>query len=347
VRKLATERNLIAAVASETGVTLFSPTGPLTRDEVELLTSPADPLALSELLPEGRVKQGDSWKPSAETMARVLGLEEVSLCDAQSTLAEVTADRAKIELGGTIHGGINGIETEIEIKARYQYDFKLGRLIWFAGQIKEKRPIGHVGPGIEATSLVETYIRPWADATDLGDESLAGLTLDATPETTLLTHTPANGEFSLSYDRRWHLITDERNVSVLRLIDRGELVGQVNVSPLPAKKPGDALTLTELQGDIQRNLGKAFGQFVKAGQSTDAQNRRVLRVEAIGKTGDLDVRWVYYYVADEQGRNAALAFTLEESLVEKFGKADEPIVAGLKLLDPVRTSATRADAATK
>ena len=42
------------------------------------------------------------------------------------------------------------------------------------------------------------------------------------------------------------------------------------------------------------------------------------------------MRWIYYLVAEPQGRQAAFTFTVEQKLVERFADADKPIVQSLR-----------------
>ncbi len=53
---------ILVAEARPEGVSMFSPGGPLTRAELELVQGPADPLALAALLPSGSVALGEKWK---------------------------------------------------------------------------------------------------------------------------------------------------------------------------------------------------------------------------------------------------------------------------------------------
>ena len=85
---------------------------------------------------------------------------------------------------------------------------------------------------------------------------------------------------------------------------------------------------------MQKALGKSFGEFVEAGQSVNDAKHRVFRVVVHGKSSDIPIRWIYYHVADEQGRQAAFTFTVEQSLLERFADADKPVVDSLRFAEP-------------
>ena len=45
------------------------------------------------------------------------------------------------------------------------------------------------------------------------------------------------------------------------------------------------------------------------------------------------MRWIYYLVADPQGRQVAFTFTVEQRLVERFADADKPMVQSLRFAE--------------
>ena len=55
-------------------------------------------------------------------------------------------------MAGVVQGAIGGVSTEIELKAKYEYDLQQKRITWFALLIKEKRAVGHVSPGTLSTA---------------------------------------------------------------------------------------------------------------------------------------------------------------------------------------------------
>jgi hypothetical protein len=174
--QLSEPHRLIAVQANRSEVLLTCPDHPLTREELDLIDLPANSLLLEELLPKDPVSPGDTWKHSDELMAALLRLDAVSLCDVQSMLAEVNAAEnvAKISLAGTVQGGIGGVATEIEFKARYTFDLNLKRIILFALLVKEKRSVGHVAPGFDTVAKQIVRIRPNATSEVLKQRDAGG-----------------------------------------------------------------------------------------------------------------------------------------------------------------------------
>ena len=211
--------------------------------------------------------------------------------------------------------------------------------------IKEQRGVGHVSPGLDVVAKVTMRISPLAESTHLTKEALAKLSPVPTPELTQLIYESQRGKFRFVYDRRWDLTSDDPTLAVMRLVDRGELIAQCNVSPLPPVSAGKQTSLGEFQADVKKSLGKNFGQFVNASEKPGHDNVRILRVVASGEVSQLPIQWIYYLVANEQGQQVSLAFTLEKSLAKRFNSADEPLISSLRFTGTPETDAAKPTAA--
>lgn len=339
---LAGEHVLISAERTGSEIALFSPGKRLSRDELDLIDVAANPATLDDLLPNRQVAIGESWPNNADQLAALLRLDAVSLAEVNSLLAEYDAatGQATISLAGTVHGAVGGVATEIEIKSKYVFSTSAQRVVRFALLFKEKRSVGHVGPGLDVVVKQLVVVKPLASAQLLTADDLKALASPADESARrLVLDSPQNG-FRIEHNRNWFITSDDRKLTVLRYIDRGELVGQCNLTPLdPITASKNDLTLAGFQSDIEKSLGERFGQFVSAKETTDSQNRRVYRVVTHGKVADLPIQWVYYLLTTADGRRLSVAFTMEQSLVERFGNADELLVKGIELTTPVVESA--------
>jgi hypothetical protein len=333
------ERRLIGVAIELPKTTLFSPHGTLTREELDLIDVPANSLLLDRLLPEKPAAIGDTWKLPEELMVAWLGLDAVSRSDVQCVLKEVTDAVARIELSGRVEGASDGVSTDIELKARYRYDRRSKRIDWLGLLVKEQRSIGHVKRGVDVVARFQLTISPKGASPQLTDAALENLTLEPTAALSQLSYASPEGVWRITHDRCWHVIGDHRELTILRRVDRGELIAQCNVSILPKVAPGKQITLADFQEDVQKALGESFGQFVEAGKRANDANYRVYRVAVRGEVSQLPIRWNYYLVADEHGHQVALAFTVEEKLLERFQNADEALIRSLRFVDPKAISA--------
>lgn len=163
------QRRLIGVQSDTQDVTLFGPRGPLSRDELELLDIQGNSLLLDRFLPEKPVAVGDTWRHSAELMAALLCVDQVATADVQSTLSGVTGNDVRIEMTGRVEGAVDGVTTEIDIKAKYRFDLGRKRIDWFALLIKEVRNASPVANGVDAVARVQVQVTPAADSPELTD----------------------------------------------------------------------------------------------------------------------------------------------------------------------------------
>lgn len=337
--KLSPEHSLVVARSGDPQVELLCPAGRLTADELELIQIPANSLLIEGLLPSETVKVGGSWKHADDVVCGLLNLDAASQTDVQSTLAEVLEDAARIELKGTVQGAIGGVSTEMELTGRYKFDRRSQRITWLALLLKEKRSIGHVEPGVEMQARVQMLLAPCGEPKELTDLDTTELAKFLQfPDALRIGYVSPGGRFGFEHERRWHVMTDRDGLVSLRLVDRGELVAQCNVT---AVTPADATrrpNLAQFQADIRRSLDKHFGQFVRAGESDNSNGHTVFRVEAIGEVEGVEITWIYYLVQNGDGRHVVLAFTCEQSLAERMEKADEAIIATLQFFDVPTTA---------
>ncbi len=326
------QRRLIGVQRKNTILKFHSPTGPLCREEIDLIHLPGDPYVLQLILPNEPIAIGTSWEQDASALAALLGLDAVGESDVKSELKSVERGYAKVEFSGNIQGATVGVASEIAIKARYYFDLRRGKIASLQMVGRERRGIGHVSPGIEATFRLKMVLEPRTDAGKLSDGELVSMRGTAHWDNQQLAYHSAVLGVSLQHDQHWFVTAEDDRATVLRRVHRGELIAQCNVSALPDIKKGKAITLSQFQEDIKKNLGTNFGTFVNAGESTSRRGHLVYRVEVAGTASELPVRWIYYSLTDTQGHRLALVFTMEGDLVQSFGAADREIVEHLAFI---------------
>jgi hypothetical protein len=177
-------------------------------------------------------------------------------------------------------------------------------------------------------------VDPGKPCPELSDASIQGLPLNAELATTLLRFSSMHDGFRFLHQRQWRVMVDRHDVTILRLVEQGDLIAQCNASKLPDLPAGQHVQLEAFQTDIQRALGSSFGQFVEASQAKTEQGLRVLRAVASGVASELPVQWTYYHVSDEKGRQVALVFTTDAKFAERLAKADGTIVRSLEFIEP-------------
>jgi hypothetical protein len=335
---LAEPRRLVGVAVDLPEVSLFALREPLTRDELDLVIDIlGNSLLLDRLLPEKAVAVGDSWKPDDKVAAALLRLDGTTRCELQCTLKELTDTVARVDLSGSVAGPVNDTTAKIELKGKYRFDLRSGRIDWFALVTKEDRGISQAAAGFNVTVRFQMTVTPEQPPPQLAKENMAALSAEPTPESAQLRYESPQDRWQITYDRRWYLNSDDREHAVLKLIRQGALTGQCNISSLPQRELQELVSLENYQDDVRRALGKDFGEVVEAKQWGDAAGHRILRVVANGtahaKGTDVPIHWIYYHVADRQGRQAALTFTVEQDRLEQFADADRAIVDSLRFAE--------------
>ncbi len=331
------ERRLIVVQHKGEESCLFSPVGPLSRDELELIDSAGSSTVLATILPGKKVVIDETWKLDHRTVARLLGLEAVSEQDIVAKLTKVEESVAVFSLDGKVTGAVGGISSEIDLHAKANFDLKKQAVTWLAMQYQEKRAIGHAQPGYDATIRVRTIAEPTGLIPELANDALSKLPLEAKPENTLLEFQAEQAGVNLAHDRRWRVMVDRMDSAILRFIDRGDLIAQCNINRLPPLPKDKPLTLTAFQKSVETTLAKNGGQVSEAAQETTKDDGKLLRVTVAGTASEIPIQWFYYHLTDSQNRRASVVITLESKLMERYPALDRELISGLLLLDTPST----------
>jgi hypothetical protein len=300
---------------------------------LELIDVQADSLLMDRFLPDKPVAVGDAWKHSEKLMAQLLGLDEVGQTDVQSVLKEVTDQVARFEMSGKVAGAIDGVTSEVEIQARYRFILRNKRIDWLGMRILEQRRSSPVSDGFNTVAILQVNIVPEGQTARLSEAELKDLPMRSTPELTKLYHVSKQGGWEVTHDRNWYIFRDKQDLAILRRLEKGEVIAQGHISSLPQAKPDKLVSLEDFQADVKKALAKEFKEFVEAGQTVDEANRRVLRVVLRGVASDLPIMWIYYHIADQQGRQMACVFTFEEKYADLFGKTDQKLIDSLQFIE--------------
>jgi hypothetical protein len=338
------QRRLIAATTRADASFLYSPEAPLTREELDLIDVPAGTHVLDRLLPGEPKQVGTKWKHDEETMRALMGLDTVDTCEVESVLIGVEQGHAKLRMAGTVYGKTDGAATELEVKAGYLFDTRIGRITRMNLAFAEKREEGRIGPAVDVVGKLTLEVDAAAPSQKLAEENPANLwASDPSGDALLLLTDEASG-LRILHDRRWHLTSDEPERLVLRRIDDDEFIAQCNVTIRPERQEGRQSTIAEFERDVRFSLGERFESLVSSREWTNAAGLSCFRLVIHGKVDGVPIEWHYYLAAPPAGRSAVFAVSVEPRFVEQLREADQALVESLQLLPP--TSGESVPAAT-
>lgn len=342
---LAPDARVVRFVLEGTTPSPFLVDGFLSREELDLLETPFDPLLAAAVRADRSVAEGETWDLPADVAAGLLAIDTIESGGLEATLAEVVDGRATVAVAGIVDGAADGVPTHVTVEGTFTFPidtadegrFTLQRRPEAATAIlRERREAGHVAPGFDVEARVSFARTPDADTADR-------VATDDAPDADLpdrrrgpgrpglVWHRDALGRFEIVHDSDWRTIEDGVDGLVMRLVDRGALVAQSSVTALPRASAASPPTIAEVERDLAGSLAGQFGAVEHSSEATRSDGVRIVRVIATGRAGDLPFRWIHAVLTDGQGHRLAVTCMLEESMRKRFGEADRDLVDGIVL----------------
>ncbi len=340
---LRNSQRLIVALGQLEGIELFSPSGPLTYGELELLRTPGDSLAIVGLLPESAVETDETWKPADWVIPLLTGVDAVEKGGLTCKLESVKSGEASISFSGDVTGATVGAASALQIDGHVIYDREQKLVTRIEMTQSEKRAVGAVSPGLDVVAKANLTRAIVAHPMRLTDQDLADLPLEPNAANRLLMFEAPAWNLRFFHDRHWHLFHQTSEVAMLRLLDLGGLIAQCNIKKLPDASPGEHVSQATFQDDIVRTLGKNFEQIVASEKLALKEGLFVIRVVAVGTVERRNAKnepepgpmqWIYYLVAHADGRQVSFVFSVDPKQVDALNNRDLAIVGGLEFLPP-------------
>lgn len=325
----------------------FLPEGHLTREELDLLETPFDPLLTTALLPNAQVTMNEPWEISSDATAGLLAIDTVESGRIEARVTDVVDGLATVAVEGIIDGAVDGVPTHLTVEGTCSLP------VTAAGErlsleqpprvvnvtIRERREAGHVAPGFEVEARVWFGRDPLAaEEGDAGAEGRESVRSGGPGKPGLVWHRDTMGRYEIVHDSRWKMIEDGLDGLVMRLVDRGALVAQCSVTALPRGPAAHPPTIADVERDLQKSLAGQMTGVEHSSEASRSDGVRIVRVVATGKAGDLPFRWVHAVLTDASGHRVAVTCMLEAALRDRFGTADRDLVDGIRLPSGVGAS---------
>lgn len=338
--KLDDDYRLIVVESTSDRARLVCPTNSLTREQLDLIDIGGDAAAYNTLLPSEPVAVDATWSNDAASMASLLTLDSVAVCEVKSVLESFNNEFAKVRFAGTVQGTADGAATEIEVRAVYLYDRQAKQIAKMNLAIRERRSIGGATPGVDAVAKLQIDIKNIEKSSHLNEAEITkALDADRTTARTLLYESTPLG-LRFQHDRQWYVTGEQRESVTLRRVDKGDLVAQCTLAALPPKSAGRQTSLEQFQKDVTYALGKNFGEMVSSRQWQNAAGLYCYELVVRGIVDEVPVEWHYYLLAPESGNRVSVAITLEKPMVERVGNADRDLVESLQIFPRMRPAET-------
>ena len=343
ISTLRKSQRLVVAQGQSEGIDLFSPSGPLTYAEQELLRAPGDSLAVLGLLPTSAVEEKETWKAADWVLPLLTGIEVVEKGEIECQLESASATEARIRFKGEVIGATVGAAAALRVDGQYLYDRSQRLISQVEWAQTEKRAIGAVSPGLDVTARSKIVRSVAERPVHLIDRDLADLPLEPNDANRLLMFDAPAWNVRFYYDRHWHLFHQNSDMALLRLLDKGGLIAQCNIKRIATAEPGKHLSREQFQADIERALGENFQEIVQTETLKLKEGLFVERVVVVGtvprknaknEPEPAPMQWIYYLVANPDGRQVSFVFSVDPAQIKELDSRDLSIVAGLEFLSP-------------
>lgn len=302
-RSLPPDRRLVATHRGPDGLLCYSPAGPVTRDELDLVGEQFNPQCLPGLLPGRDVNPNDAW-PIGDAAAQAAGqFDRLTKNALVGKLTGVTGGFATFAIEGTAEGTEAGGKVTLTVSAVGKFEIASRRVTELTWKQKDDRGESPVSPASQVEAIV-TLRREALPAVppELADAALAGIPPAAVPPALLnLRHADPKGRYTLTYPRDWHVTGQTDTHLILRLLDRGEFITQATVSLWKTVAAGQHSPPDEFKKAVAAVPGWTLTRVMEEGELPSPPGRWLYRLTAEGKMDNRPVVQTFYLLAGPTG----------------------------------------------
>jgi hypothetical protein len=280
------------------------------------------------------VAVGDTWKPASGIIQAACNFEGLTEHKIEGKLDTVKDGIAEFTLSGTATGIDTGSLVKVQIEAKGKLDTKSHRVVSLEWIQKDEREQGPASPAMTAETKISVHREAIEQPGSLSNIALVsvgpGLVV---PEALLqIDYRDPKGRYALLHSREWHIssVTDEH--VVMRLMDKGDFVAQVTITPWTKAEPGKHLTPKEFKEKANDTSNWQPEKELQASEVPgQGEGKWVYRLSEQGKLDDLQVLQNFYIVAAKSGEQVVLVFTLTPKQADKLGERDLSFVGSIEV----------------
>lgn len=333
-KQLAADRRGIVVHRGDSGSVHFSPSGPLTRDELELVSEHFESLVLPNLLPAQAVKPGDTWSVPADAAQTVCHFDGLVKSELIGKYLEIKDGSAILAIDGRADGVEHGAAVRVAVAAKLTYDLTkrlITRVEWSQADGRDRGP---VSPAMEVkAAIVLTRTRDSALPKEF-EAVVAKQPADGKiPELLLqLRHTDPSG-YEFVHARDWHAVVKNDKHLVLRLLAKGEYVAQATIAAWKPEADQPKAILTEFVDATRKQPGWEPEKVIEDGEMQVGSARPIYRLAAVGKQDGAEVVQAFHLVTAADGRRVVAAVVCGTNSLAKLGNRDVALVSAIEFPD--------------
>ncbi len=283
----------------------FSPDGPLTWGEIDLVRTDVFTPALAGMLPDHPVRVGDRWNASSDAVRELTDMEHIDDAAIECRLEETaTTDgrrQARVSFRGVIHGGDEDGADRQQLDGWYLFDLESNYLsyVYLKGVHspldKDGKEMGRIEGRYVLSRKADTA------SADLSDDALNGATLTPNADDTRLLYDNPDFGVRFLYPRRWHVAAVHGGQVAMDAADGSGLLITLDAA---ARTPTGAQFLDESRSWLEGRKVKVLRVEAPATVASGLEHF-ALETEAADQKALKD-----YYVARQTNGGATLAARL-------------------------------------
>jgi hypothetical protein len=296
---------------------------------LEVVSEHFDTLHLAGILPGKEVSVGDTWKTDSGVAQSICLFDGLISHTLTGKLKQVADGMAIIGIEGTAKGIENGALADLTIAAEVRFDVSKKRIVRVEWKQKDVRDQGPVTPAAEVETTTVVKREPLDAAPDeLGPAAVATVPLDDEPPSQMrsLLHRDPKNRYQFLYARDWHIVGQTDHHLVMRLLDRGDFIAQATITQWQSAGAGKHMSPAEFEKLAADGTGWKGEEVLERGEVPTDTGRWIYHTTARGELEGSKVVQNFYVVADANGDQVIVTFTMRPAAAPRLGTRDLAIV---------------------
>jgi hypothetical protein len=284
----------------------FSPDGPLTWGEIDLVRTDVFTPALTGLLPDRPVRVGERWQARVEAVRELTDMERLEgflECRLERVFVEEGRRQARVAFSGTVRGVSEDGPNRQRLQGHFLFDLGGNYLsyLYLSGRHEMLDTEGRVAGRVEGRFVLTR--RANTHSAELSDAALRGVALEPSADNTRLLYDNPDLGVRFLYPRRWKVAGVRGSQLALDGADGCGLL--LTIDPL-SRVPSGASFLAE----SRTWLVKQKARLLRVVPPASVPGTRGLEHFALEAEMGGQKFWMDYYVTRHAGGGATLAARL-------------------------------------
>ena len=292
--------------------------GPITRQELEAITTPGDGITLWTILPKKEVSLGETYKIDQLGAKSLTLFDTIAVNSLEAKIETIDSARVQIRVRGEVRGAVLGAEGKMTIQGTIGFDRDAGLVDSLTINRDESRRPGSVEAGLEIHSKLEVkrevVNKP---VPELTDEVVENWPKFIENKHLSIEWQEPSGLFVIDHARDWHVTWTDTQESVLKRVDKGgTVIAQCNLKRGPTVAAGRHQDPAQFRDDVRTALGTQYKRVFGEGELDRLEGQGYgYKLAVEGLIQELPVVWYYYLMSSPMGVQylGTITTTLSES----------------------------------